>query len=147
MKKIWQKFTERDLTIETRLVLNVLGLGWFYNAKSLFIAVSASLHWLNIVSCLFVSSLLITSGPDVQTKTIKTGALIIFLSSPPRCGSLEPEHRRRKTLKIVVLEKQQEKVEYKKDNLFNVYSSLGRYVFGSEISYNKAPPRLPGLGC
>ena len=24
-------------------------------------------------------------------------------------------------------------------------SSLGRYVFGSEISYNKAPPRLPGL--
>jgi hypothetical protein len=27
------------------------------------------------------------------------------------------------------------------------YSSLGRYVFGSEISYNKAPPRLPGLGC
>ncbi len=28
-----------------------------------------------------------------------------------------------------------------------IYSSLGRYVFGSEISYNKAPPRLPGLGC
>ncbi len=28
-----------------------------------------------------------------------------------------------------------------------VASSLGRYVFGSEISYNKAPPRLPGLGC
>jgi hypothetical protein len=26
-------------------------------------------------------------------------------------------------------------------------SSLGRYVFGSEISYTKAPPRLPGLGC
>jgi hypothetical protein len=25
------------------------------------------------------------------------------------------------------------------------YSSLGRYVFGSEISYNKPPPRLPGL--
>ena len=24
-------------------------------------------------------------------------------------------------------------------------SSLGRYVFGSEISYNKAPPPLPGL--
>ena len=29
----------------------------------------------------------------------------------------------------------------------NFASSLGRYVFGSEISYNKAPPRLPGLGC
>jgi hypothetical protein len=28
-----------------------------------------------------------------------------------------------------------------------LHSSLGRYVFGSEISYNKAPPRLPGLGC
>ncbi len=28
-----------------------------------------------------------------------------------------------------------------------IVSSLGRYVFGSEISYNKAPPRLPGLGC
>ncbi len=26
-------------------------------------------------------------------------------------------------------------------------SSLGRYVFGSEISYKKPPPRLPGLGC
>jgi hypothetical protein len=26
-------------------------------------------------------------------------------------------------------------------------SSLGRYVFGSEISYNKAPLRLPGLAC
>ncbi len=30
---------------------------------------------------------------------------------------------------------------------FSNMSSLGRYVFGSEISYNKAPPRLPGLGC
>ncbi len=29
--------------------------------------------------------------------------------------------------------------------LFLSLSSLGRYVFGSEISYNKAPPRLPGL--
>ncbi len=29
--------------------------------------------------------------------------------------------------------------------MFNNLSSLGRYVFGSEISYNKAPPRLPGL--
>ncbi len=28
---------------------------------------------------------------------------------------------------------------------FRGKSSLGRYVFGSEISYNKAPPRLPGL--
>ena len=39
------------------------------------------------------------------------------------------------------------------DNIVNrsamdaLRSSLGRYVFGSEISYNKAPPRLPGLGC
>ncbi len=32
-------------------------------------------------------------------------------------------------------------------SLFAFLSSLGRYVFGSEISYNKAPPRLPGLGC
>jgi hypothetical protein len=32
-------------------------------------------------------------------------------------------------------------------NLPGIISSLGRYVFGSEISYNKAPPRLPGLGC
>jgi hypothetical protein len=30
---------------------------------------------------------------------------------------------------------------------YKFLSSLGRYVFGSEISYNKAPPRLPGLGC
>jgi hypothetical protein len=34
-----------------------------------------------------------------------------------------------------------------KREYFEVGSSLGRYVFGSEISYNKAPPRLPGLGC
>ncbi len=32
-------------------------------------------------------------------------------------------------------------------NTWSLNSSLGRYVFGSEISYNKAPPRLPGLGC
>ena len=31
--------------------------------------------------------------------------------------------------------------------LKGAFSSLGRYVFGSEISYNKAPPRLPGLAC
>jgi hypothetical protein len=31
--------------------------------------------------------------------------------------------------------------------LYGEVSSLGRYVFGSEISYNKPPPRLPGLGC
>jgi hypothetical protein len=44
---------------------------------------------------------------------------------------------------------------YIRKDLFNNFSeimstycsSLGRYVFGSEISYNKAPPRLPGLGC
>ncbi len=30
---------------------------------------------------------------------------------------------------------------------FAAGSSLGRYVFGSEISYNKPPPRLTGLGC
>jgi hypothetical protein len=35
----------------------------------------------------------------------------------------------------------------KKLVFFETVSSLGRYVFGSEISYNKAPPRLPGLGC
>ncbi len=29
----------------------------------------------------------------------------------------------------------------------NHTSSLGRYVFGSEISYNKAPPRLAGRAC
>ncbi len=38
-------------------------------------------------------------------------------------------------------------VEPKNVSIFNIISSLGRYVFGSEISYNKAPPRLPGLGC
>jgi hypothetical protein len=50
------------------------------------------------------------------------------LSSPPRFGSLEPEHRRRKTLKIVVLEKQQEKVKSKEDNLFNVYGKKEEYI-------------------
>ena len=32
-------------------------------------------------------------------------------------------------------------------SVYTTVSSLGRYVFGSEISYNKPPPRLPGLGC
>ncbi len=32
------------------------------------------------------------------------------------------------------------------DNIISTrISSLGRYVFGSEISYNKPPPRLPEL--
>ncbi len=35
----------------------------------------------------------------------------------------------------------------REDRIVERKSSLGRYVFGSEISYNKAPPRLPGLGC
>jgi hypothetical protein len=34
----------------------------FYNAKSVFIAVNASLCWLNNVSCLFLSFPLIASG-------------------------------------------------------------------------------------
>ena len=33
----------------------------------------------------------------------------------------------------------------RRDISLTVFSSLGRYVFGSEISYNKPPPRLPGL--
>jgi hypothetical protein len=38
--------------------------------------------------------------------------------------------------------------ENKNDLIISISdSSLGRYVFGSEISYNKAPPRLPGLAC
>jgi len=55
---------------------------------------------------------------------------------------------------VPVVQKQPEDyVVYDRDipalNLMNTTpeSSLGRYVFGSEISYNKAPPRLPGLGC
>ncbi len=36
---------------------------------------------------------------------------------------------------------------YMRKGFFPNISSLGRYVFGSEISYNKAPPRLPGLAC
>jgi hypothetical protein len=75
-----------------------------------------------------LSFLVITSGPDVQTKTIKTGAFIIFLSSPPRFGSLEPEHRRRKTLKIVVLEKQQEKVE-SKVRIFSMYTAKRKSTY------------------
>ncbi len=74
-----------------------------------------------------MSFLVITSGPDVQTKTINIG-INYFCYSPPRFGSLEPEHRRRKTLKIVVLAKQQEKVESKEDNLFNVYSKKEEYI-------------------
>jgi hypothetical protein len=38
------------------------------------------------------------------------------------------------------------KVVFRREK-FSDGSSLGRYVFGSEISYNKAPPRLPGLAC
>ncbi len=49
------------------------------------------------------------------------------------------------------MDKEEMKMRDKKDKFIEVgkrgMSSLGRYVFGSEISYNKAPPRLPGLGC
>ncbi len=38
-------------------------------------------------------------------------------------------------------------IQFELSSPYRLYSSLGRYVFGSEISYNKAPPRLPGLGC
>jgi hypothetical protein len=39
-------------------------------------------------------------------------------------------------------------LSHENSGVFSIFvSSLGRYVFGSEISYNKAPPRLPGLGC
>ncbi len=38
-------------------------------------------------------------------------------------------------------------IKEKKFSSHSRVSSLGRYVFGSEISYNKPPPRLPGLGC
>ncbi len=36
-------------------------------------------------------------------------------------------------------------VRAEKQKMYSNVISLGRYVFGSEISYNKAPPRLPGL--
>ncbi len=39
--------------------------------------------------------------------------------------------------------RRKESKEWKGKDKYN--SSLGRYVFGSEISYNKAPPPLPGL--
>ncbi len=46
-------------------------------------------------------------------------------------------------LKGMALESAQLAVNYVKGEGSD--SSLGRYVFGSEISYNKAPPPLPGL--
>ncbi len=39
------------------------------------------------------------------------------------------------------------RIRTKMSRIPNTASCLGRYVFGSEISYNKAPPRLPGLAC
>ncbi len=62
--------------------------------------------------------------PQSGTKTLATDPLSAYLFQGPNILNLSFE------------------------NLFSTCaSSLGRYVFGSEISYNKAPPRLPGLGC
>ncbi len=55
---------------------------------------------------------------------------------------LRDKHLTPKNEKIVVIRIGSESVKKRR-----IQSSLGRYVFGSEISYNKAPPRLPGLGC
>ncbi len=48
LKKLWQKFTELGLNKGRGWFFNFLGgLWWFYNAEGLFIAVNASLLWLN----------------------------------------------------------------------------------------------------
>jgi hypothetical protein len=56
------KFTELGLTKGRGWVLNFLGAPMILSCKSLFIAVNASMRWLNNVSCLFLSFLLITKG-------------------------------------------------------------------------------------
>ena len=80
--------------------------------------------------------------------------------SSPLCQNLEncrrniSAHRRLKKLRFFLFERTwtcewfKILTNLKILNIFgHIVSSLGRYVFGSEISYNKAPPRLPGLGC
>ncbi len=55
-----------------------------------------------------------------------------------------------KKIRAALVKKKRKKFELatqKVTEKFLEVSSLGRYVFGSEISYNKPPPRLPGLGC
>ncbi len=47
LKIFWQKFTELCLTKDAAVFFYFLGLWWFKNAKRLFVAVNASLHWLN----------------------------------------------------------------------------------------------------
>ncbi len=60
--KNWQQFTELGLTRDAAGFKFLRGFRWFYYAKSLFLAYNASFRWLNNVSCLFLSFLLITSG-------------------------------------------------------------------------------------
>jgi hypothetical protein len=63
----------------------------------------------------------------------------------PHCGE---RHRATACEKFRELSLQhRQSVIAEKELCANCLSSLGRYVFGSELSYNKAPPRLPGLGC
>ncbi len=56
LKKLWQKFTELGLKKGRGWFLNFFGLRWFYNAEGLFIAVNASLRWLNNGQLLFFVS-------------------------------------------------------------------------------------------
>jgi hypothetical protein len=58
-----------------------------------------------------------------------------------------PAHSRNISPQSLELSPQREKNVKNMLKFHTSSSSLGRYVFGSEISYNKAPPRLPGLAC
>ena len=63
--------------------------------------------------------------------------LVVFyhiISPPPRLPGL--------AYLIAQSRKKSWDIEFQK-----ILLGVGRYAFGSEISYNKAPPRLPGLGC
>jgi hypothetical protein len=67
-----------------------------------------------------------------------------FINSKLHCGKICSAVGVRKNFTVL------NKLPLGVDNeiIGNAMSSLGRYVFGSEISYNKAPPpRLPGLAC
>ncbi len=80
---------------------------------------------------------------DVSRKAPNKGLPEWLQTRPTTSERVKPQHMTPYNLNINKIK------EYELDdiNTNSAPSSLGRYVFGSEISYNKAPPRLPGLGC
>ncbi len=91
-------------------VKKILVLQGFYIAKSVFLPVNASLRWLNNVSCLFLSFMLITSGVYLCIAACSTmSSWLCFYCFPPGglakkiCRILQPREARTREMSQTLL--------------------------------------------